>query len=138
MQLTNQDWFVIIAYLTVLIVIGVIASRQVKDSRQYFLGRRHFGKLLMVAQNFGVGTLKMLEMPVSLAGAVYSMGISAIWYQWKNIFATPFYWVMAPVFRRVRRTTTAEMIEDRYGAGMASLYTLSSHLLFLPSTSQAS
>jgi Na+/proline symporter len=63
-------------------------------------------------------------MPVSLAGAVYGTGVSAIWYQWKNMFATPFYWLMAPLFRRVRRTTTAELVEDRYGPWMGALYTL--------------
>jgi Na+/proline symporter len=63
-------------------------------------------------------------MPVSLVGAVYSVGASGIWYQWKNLFATPFYWVMAPVFRRIRRTTLSEMSEDRYGPWMGHIYTV--------------
>ncbi len=71
----------------------------------------------MIGQSFGVGT--HAEMPVALAGAVYSVGASAIWYQWKNLFITPFYWIMAPVFRRIRRTTMAEFTEDRYGSWMA-------------------
>jgi Na+/proline symporter len=61
-------------------------------------------------------------MPVALAGAVYSFGASAIWYQWKNLFITPFYWIMAPVFRRIRRTTMAEFTEDRYGSWMGGIY----------------
>lgn len=128
MQLTIQDWAVIGLYLLVLVIIGIAASRRVKDTGEYFLGKRHFGKLLMIAQNFGVGT--HAEMPVSLSGAVYTMGVSGIWFQWKNIFATPFYWIMAPVFRRVRRTTTAEMIDDRYGAGMSSIYSLFAFVFF--------
>lgn len=128
MHLTFLDWLVITIYLIVLIAIGLVASRRVKDTGQYFLGERHFGRLLMIAQNFGVGT--HAEMPVSLSGAVYSMGMSAIWFQWKNIFATPFYWIMAPVFRRVRRTTTAEMMDDRYGAGMAGLYAIFAFAFF--------
>ena len=71
----------------------------------------------MTAQSLSVGT--HAEMPVSLAGAVYSIGASAIWYQWKNLFITPLYWIMAPVFRRIRRTTMAEFTEDRYGSGWA-------------------
>jgi Na+/proline symporter len=101
----------------------------VKNTGQYFLGERSFGKLLMVAQSFGVST--HAEMPVSLAGAVYSMGISAIWYQWKNLFAMPFYWIMAPVFRRVRRTTSAEVMEDRYGIGMGVLYVVFAFVFFV-------
>lgn len=120
MQISALDWVVIISYFAVLAAIGIIASFRVKDTDHYFMGKRRFGKLLMIAQSFGVGT--HADMPVSLAGAVYTSGFSAIWYQWKNLFATPFYWIMAPVFRRVRRTTAAEMMEDRYGSGMAGFY----------------
>ena len=74
----------------------------------------------MIGQSFGVGT--HAEMPVALAGAVYSVGASGIWYQWKNLFITPFYWIMAPVFRRIRRTTMAEFMEDRYGSWMGAIY----------------
>jgi len=129
MKLAPLDWIIVVAYLVSLVVMGIVASRRVKDTKNYFLGKRHFGKLIMIAQTFGVGT--HAEMPVSLSGAVYSFGMSAIWYQWKNLFATPFYWIMAPVFRRVRRTTTAEMIEDRYGAGMSGLYTLFAFAFFI-------
>ena len=122
MTLAPLDWLIVITYLVSLIGMGIVASRRVKDTRHYFLGKRQFGKLIMIAQTFGVSTHS--DMPVSLSGAVYSFGISAIWYQWKNLFAMPFFWVMAPIFRRVRRTTTAEMVEDRYGAGMSGLYAL--------------
>ena len=129
MTLAPLDWIIVLIYLASLAGMGIVASRRVKDTKNYFLGKRHFGKLIMIAQTFGVGT--HAEMPVSLAGATYSFGMSAIWYQWKNLFATPFYWIMAPVFRRVRRTTTAEMIEDRYGAGMSGLYTLFAFAFFI-------
>jgi len=129
MILAPLDWVIVVTYLVSLVAMGIIASRRVKDTKNYFLGKRHFGKLIMIAQTFGVGT--HAEMPVSLSGAVYSFGMSAIWYQWKNLFATPFYWIMAPIFRRVRRTTTAEMIEDRYGAGMSGLYTLFAFAFFI-------
>ncbi len=123
------DWLIVSGYLAVLGAVGIVATLRVKNTGQYFLGGRRFGKLLMVAQSFGVST--HAEMPVSLAGAVYSMGISAIWYQWKNLFAMPFYWLMAPLFRRVRRTTSAEVMEDRYGVGMGVLYVLYAFIFFI-------
>lgn len=122
MGLAGLDWVVLVAYFLACIAIGVVVGLKVKDSDHYFLGKRKFGKWLMMGQSFGVGT--HAEMPVSLAGAVYGIGASAIWFQWKNLFVTPFYWIMAPVFRRVRRTTIAEMVQDRYGAGMGAVYTL--------------
>jgi Na+/proline symporter len=120
MSITSLDWFVLAAYLVIITIIGLVAGYRVRRSGEYFLGERRFGPWLMMGQSFGVGT--HAEMPVALAGAVYSVGASAIWYQWKNLFITPFYWLMAPVFRRIRRTTMAEFTEDRYGSWMAGIY----------------
>jgi Na+/proline symporter len=120
MQLAATDWIVIALYFVAVAAIGIAAGMRVKDSSHYFLGGRGFGRWLMIGQSFGVGT--HAEMPVSLAGAVSQMGISGIWYQWKNLFATPFYWLFAPLLRRIRRTTAAEMTEDRYGRWMGGLY----------------
>ena len=128
MQIGILDWIIIGAYLVTLGVVGIIATLRVKDTGGYFLGKRKFGKLLMIAQTFGVGT--HADQPVSLTGAVYKYGISAVWYQWKNLFAMPFYWLMAPIFRRVRRTTSAEMVEDRYGSAMAVVYVIFAFAFF--------
>ncbi|MCC6859992.1 MAG: sodium:solute symporter family protein [Bryobacterales bacterium] len=127
-QIAAVDWAVLIFYLIAIAAVGIIVGLRVKDTDHYFLGKRRFGKALMIGQSFGTGT--HAEMPVSLAGAVYSLGLSGIWYQWKNLFATPFYWLIAPLFRRIRRTTNAEMIEDRYGPWMGAIYTVFA-LLFL-------
>ena len=121
-QITTIDWVVLIGYLIIIAAIGLLAGLRIKDSHHYFMGARRFGKWLMIGQSFGIGT--HAEMPVSLAGAVYTTGMSGIWFHWKNLFATPFYWVMAPVFRRIRRTTIAELTEDRYGIWMGGVYTV--------------
>src|SRR6476646_2404433 len=122
MNIALLDWAVLIGYLVAITAIGLIAGYRVQKTGDYFLGGRKFGPWLMVGQSFGVGT--HAEMPVALAGAVYASGASAIWYQWKNLFITPFYWLMAPVFRRIRRTTMAEFTEDRYGRWMSAIYTV--------------
>ncbi len=132
MSLTLPDWIILIGYLIIIAAIGLIAGRHVRKSGDYFLGGRKFGPWLMIGQSFGVGT--HAEMPVALAGAVYSMGASAIWFQWKNLFITPFYWLMAPVFRRIRRTTMAEFTEDRYGSWMAGVYILFALCFFIINT----
>src|SRR5881396_2827359 len=120
MNIAPLDWAVLVAYLVIITAIGLIVGWRVRQSGEYFLGGRRFGPWLMIAQSFSVGT--HAEMPVALAGAVYSLGASAIWYQWKNLFITPIYWIMAPVFRRIRRTTMAEFAEDRYGRFMGTSY----------------
>ena len=120
MSLTRLDWAVVVVYFLVVTAIGLVVGYRVRRTGEYFLGQRRFGPWLMIGQSFGVGT--HAEMPVALAGAVYASGASAIWYQWKNLFITPFYWLMAPIFRRIRRTTMAEFTEDRYGPWMAGIY----------------
>jgi Na+/proline symporter len=127
-RLSTADWAVLIAYLAGISLVGLLAGRKVRNTDQYFLGERRFNRWLMIAQSFATGT--RAEMVVAQAGAVYSLGFSAIWFQWKNLFATPFYWMMAPVFRRVKRTTMAEMLEDRYGPWMGAVYTVFALIFF--------
>lgn len=127
-QLTVADWAVLIAYLAGIAALGFAAGRKVKGSEGYFLGGRVFSKWLMMGQSFATGT--RAEMPVALAGAVQTLGASAIWLQWKNLFATPFYWLMAPVYRRMKRTTLAEIVEDRYGPWMGACYTAFALIFF--------
>jgi Na+/proline symporter len=76
----------------------------------------------MVGQAFGTGT--HAEQPVAQAGAVCELGFATIWYQWKNMLITPFYWLLAPWYRRSERTTIGEIIEDRYGRSLAMAYTV--------------
>jgi Na+/proline symporter len=132
MTIAPLDWAVLVVYLITITGIGLFVGYRVRRSAEYFLGERRFGASVMIAQSFSVGT--HAEMPVSLAGAVYSIGASAIWFQWKNLFITPLYWVMAPVFRRIRRTTMAEFVEDRYGSLMGAVYIVFALSFFIINT----
>jgi Na+/proline symporter len=132
MSIATLDWIVIVIYFIAITGIGLVVGYRVRRTPDYFLGGRRFGPWLMIGQSFGVGT--HAEMPVALAGAVYTFGASAIWFQWKNLFVTPFYWSMAPVFRRIRRTTMAEFTHDRYGAWMGALYIVFALCYFIINT----
>ena len=132
MNIAFLDWLVLGAYFVVIAAIGLVAGYRVRRSGEYFLGERRFGPWVMIAQSFSVGT--HAEMPVALAGAVYGTGASAIWYQWKNLFITPLYWIMAPLFRRVRRTTMAEFTTDRYGPAMGAVYIVFAVCFFIIET----
>ncbi len=123
------DWAVIGVYFLVILAVGLWAGRKVKKTNDYFLGDRGFSVWLVIGQAFGVGT--HAEMPVSLAGKVYQSGYAGIWYQWKNLFITPFYWTLAPLFRRFQRTTTGEVYEDRYGPWMGAVYTVFAMAFFV-------
>ena len=121
-KFTQLDWAVLVAYFLGITAFGLWISRRIRTSGGYFLGERRLGWWIMVGQAFGTGT--HAENPVAQAGAVYQSGFATIWYQWKNMLITPFYWLLSPWYRRSERTTIGEIIEDRYGRGLAVLYTI--------------
>jgi len=116
------NWAVLAAYFVGITAFGLWMARKIRTSVGYFLGERKLPWWVMMGQSFGTGT--HAENPVAQAGAVYKDGFATIWFQWKNMLITPFYWLMAPWYRRCERTTIGEMIEDRFGPGLALLYTL--------------
>ena len=120
-RFTGLDWSVLLLYFVGITLFGVWVARKIRSSGGFFLGDRQLPWWVMVGQSFGTGT--HAENPVAQAGAVYKFGFATIWYQWKNMLITPFYWLMAPWYRRCERTTIGEMMEDRYGRGMAMVYT---------------
>lgn len=116
------DWSVVIAYFLGVTAFGMWIARSIRTSGGYFLGDRRLPWWIMIGQSFGTGT--HAENPVAQAGSSYAGGFATIWYQWKNMLITPFYWLMAPWYRRSGRTTLGEIVSDRYGRGMALVYTL--------------
>lgn len=118
--LSPLDLAIVLAYLILMAGLGIWSHRKIHTMADFFMGNRAFGKIMMIAQTFGSGT--HTAQPISVAGASYTEGISGIWYQWMWIFSTPFYWLLAPVYRRLRYVTIADFFRERYGRGMALLY----------------
>ncbi len=113
------DIAIIGLYLVGVAVIGVRTGRGIKLSADFFMPRR-FGKLMMVMFSFGAGTHS--DQAVGVASKSYTSGLSGIWYQWLWLPVTPFYWLIAPVMRRARAITTANVFEARYDRSVAMLF----------------
>ncbi|MGD0261923.1 MAG: sodium:solute symporter family protein [Verrucomicrobiota bacterium] len=126
---TWLDTTVVIVYCVGITLFGLWISRKTRTSGGYFLGGRQLPWWIMIGQAFGTGT--HAEGPVGQAGASYQHGFATIWYQWKNMMATPFYWLMAPWYRRTNRTTVGEIVQDRYGQFLAFLYSVFAILYFV-------
>ncbi|HEV55979.1 MAG TPA: sodium:solute symporter family protein [Phycisphaerales bacterium] len=114
------DWLILLAYLVGVTIIGTWAARRVTSAASYFIGDRKFGKVMMMFFMFGSGTHS--DQAVGVASKTYQSGASGIWYQWQWLFATPFYWIAAPVFRRMRAVTTGDYFQARYGPSVSVLY----------------
>lgn len=114
------DWLVLGAYMVGVGLIGVASYRRVRSPDDFFMAGRGFRKTFMVLFGFGAGT--HTDQAVSVASRTYTSGLSGIWLQWIWLFATPFYWLIAPVFRRMRALTTGDYFDLRYGASVAALF----------------
>jgi Na+/proline symporter len=116
------DLAMIVAYFAAVMFIGFWASRRVKSEEDYFLGGRRFGKGLLVMHWLCTGTHS--DHAVQVAGATARVGLGGIWYQWMWLFATPFYWLIAPITRRLRVITTGDVFRIRYGRSLEVLYSI--------------
>ncbi len=119
MGLHIADILVLGLYLVGITVIGIWAARRIKNIADFFMPRR-FGKVMMITHAFGTGTHS--DQAVSVASKSFTNGLSGIWYQWLWLFATPFYWLIAPVMRRFRAITTADVFEARFNPSVAMLF----------------
>src|SRR5579872_6429894 len=116
------DLAVIVGYFALVMAIGFWASTKVHTDEDFFLGGRRFGKGLLVMHWLYTGTHS--EQAVQVSGACARVGLGGIWYQWMNLFSTPFYWLIAPVIRRLRVITTGEFFRIRYVKGLELVYSL--------------
>lgn len=113
-------WIVLILYFAGMLLMGWMSKRKIKNQEGYLLGNRQFGWPMMVMHAFGAGTH-----PGNVAGVMSQSvvsGASSIWVSWMWLFGTPFYWIIAPVIRRMRCLTMADFFRERFGKKASVLY----------------
>ena len=115
------DGLVVVIYLIGITVMGVWMGRRISGLDEFFMPRK-FGKGMMIMHAFGTGTAS--DQAVTVSSATFRAGLSGIWYQWLWLFVTPFYWLIAPIFRRFRAITTADVYELRYDRSVAVLFAI--------------
>ncbi len=122
------DWLVLGIYLFGIAALGIYQMKRIKNTGDYFAGGRSFNKWLMITHSLGAGT--HADDPVGVTGAAFERGVSGIWYTFVYLFLTPFYWIIAPFFRRSRYLTTADFFEARFGKSLGLLYVIMGVLTF--------
>lgn len=116
------DWAVLIGYFVVIAAIGVWSMIRVKDMADFFMGGRRFGKVFMMFFAFGSGTSS--DQAITVVAGTWRAGLAGIWWQFLWLWATPFYWIVAPALRRMRALTTADFFEHRFHRSTALLYAI--------------
>jgi Na+/proline symporter len=113
-------WIILVLYFVAMLLMGWWSKQGIASQESYLLGNRRFGWPMMVMHAFGAGTH-----PGNVAG-VMSQGVvsgaSGIWVSWMWLFGTPFYWIIAPVIRRMRCLTMADFFRERFGKAASVLY----------------
>ncbi|MFP4056262.1 MAG: sodium:solute symporter [Candidatus Brocadiia bacterium] len=113
-------WVILLLYFVGMLAMGWWSKRVIHDREGFLLGNRQFGVPLMVMHAFGAGTH-----PGDVAGVTsktVERGGSGIWVSWMWMFGTPFYWLIAPIVRRMRCLTMADYFEERFGKAASALY----------------
>jgi SSS family solute:Na+ symporter len=106
------DYIVITVYFLILVAIGLLCARKNKKQEDYFLGGRGFGKLLQTFAAFGAGTGP--QDPINSGKATYTSGMNGMWVSMYWLFVTPFYWITAVWYRRMRHITLGDWFVERY------------------------
>ncbi len=119
-NLSALDLAVIAVYIGFVVWLGWRMKRRVATSGDYFMGNRRGSKLMMIMNALGAGT--HTDQAIAVSGATYGIGLAGIWYQWVYLFSTPFYWLLAPVYRRLRYITVGDFFDERYGSKLGAAY----------------
>lgn len=122
MRLAGIDWFIIVFYLAVTAGIGLMLSkRSQKSVDDYFVSGRSLpwwlAGMSMIASAFAIDT------PLGITGLVAKDGIAGVWYAWSFVLGGAGAlgaFIFAPLLRRSRIITTAELIELRYAGRSAA------------------
>lgn len=108
------DYAVLIGYFAVMIAIGLYSSMLIKAQEDFFMGGRSFGKLLQTFAAFGAGTGS--SDPVNAGRTTFTGGMSGMWSVMYWLLVTPFYWIAAVWYRRMRHLTLGDWFVERYNS----------------------
>jgi len=129
--LSVWDIAVLLVYFIVIIYIAIRASLIIKNSEDYFMAGRRFGKLVQTFAAYGQAT--SVENVTATTTMVNANGASGIWAMLAGgLINLPVFWMTSPWYRRLRVLTMGDFFEERYGSKrMAGFYALCQTIFFV-------
>ena len=119
----TADVVVLVGYFLAMLAIGIVCAMRVKKQEDFFMGGRGFGKLLQTFAAFGAGTGS--QEPINVGRTTWTSGLSGVWSALMWLFVTPFYWIFAIWYRRMRHITIGDWFVERYeNRALGAAYTL--------------
>ncbi len=124
------DIIAIVIYFASILLIGVWASRRIKNEEDYFLAGRRFGKFVQTFAAFGQAT--STESSVGATVMVARNGIAGVTQNLMSCFGVPIYWITTVWYRRLRTLTLGDFFTERYGSkSMSAFYSVISAVFFM-------
>ena len=120
--MTSTDWFIFIGFSVAMVALTLVALIRTRSPEEYFTGGRRSKFFTTMLFAFGAGT--SLDSPSSVMAGAWRNGLAGLWWQFLWLPVTPFYWVIAPLLRRLRSVTTADFFALRFGPATAVLYSV--------------
>jgi len=109
------DLLVMVAFLVVLVYIGIRAGRRIRNQEDFFLAGRRFGKVVTTFTNFGQATSS--EHATWMVAGVMKNGAPGIVFAiGGGLLVMPIYWFTNRWWRRIRTLTLADFFVERYGS----------------------
>ncbi len=116
------DWIVVFVSLLLILIIAVISAVRMRMPDDYFTAGRRVRRVLLILFAFGSGTSS--DSQSSVMTGTWRAGLAGLWWQFLWLPITPFYWIIAPLLRRLRAITTADFFAMRFGPSTAALYSV--------------
>ena len=129
--LTIWDIIVVFIYFIVILLVAIRASLMVKNSEDYFMAGRRFGKLIQTFAAYGQAT--SVENVTATTTMVNANGASGIWAMLAGgLVNLPVFWMTSIWYRRLRLLTLGDFFEERYGSKrMAGFYAMCQIIFFI-------
>lgn len=129
--LTIWDITVLFIYFIVILIVAIRASLLVKNSEDYFMAGRRFGKLIQTFAAYGQAT--SVENVTATTTMVNANGASGIWAMLAGgLVNLPVFWMTSIWYRRLRLLTLGDFFEERYGSKrMAGFYAMCQIIFFI-------
>lgn len=118
----TADWIVFAASLLMILTISVVMSMRMRAPDEYFTAGRRVRRWLLILFAFGSGTSS--DTQSSVMASTWRSGLAGLWWQFLWLPIAPFYWIVAPLLRRLRAITTADFFAMRFGPSTAALYSV--------------
>lgn len=120
-QFLPIDWIVIGSYLALIMAMGAVFARFNRNDSDYFRGGSKGTWWLVGASAFMSGFSAYTF--TAAAGVAFESGWSVVVIYFANAFGYLLNFLfLAPWFRQIRATTSAEVIKDRYGLKTQQFY----------------